>query len=82
MNGYNFSAKTAYAQYKPIEMNTIFLHLMLNKVHLMCMKGAYTEIVYALCLEEYIPIILIQNCVLRLVPYIQSLYFQVGEVHS
>lgn len=55
---------------------------MLNKVHLMCMKGAYTEIVYALCLEEYIPIILIQNCVLRLVPYIQSLYFQVGEVHS
>ncbi|KAF4804617.1 hypothetical protein TURU_006029 [Turdus rufiventris] len=39
MNGYDFSAKTAYAQYKPIEMNTIFLHLMLNKVHLMCMKG-------------------------------------------
>lgn len=48
----------------------------------MCIKGAYTECVYSFCPQEYIPLVSVQNYVLRSVPHIQSLYLHLGEVPS
>lgn len=48
----------------------------------MCIKGVYTEVVYSVCLQEYIPLVLVQNYVLRSVPHIQLVYLQLGEIPS
>lgn len=69
MNGYHFSAKTALCTVKasshecdfpPFIVRGITLDVYKRCIHWGCI----------FCLEEYIPIVLIQSCVLRLVPYI------------